>query len=390
MRGSTPPSHDSADLSVVHCVPGLAACLGGPSRTVVALCEALARCEGVSVSLLSRGVPGEPSLSSAQSRVTLRVPVGRSRLSSALGLAIRGELSLIGGSSRPALAHSHGVWHPANHWAARAARRWGVPLVIHPRGMLEPWALGQKRLKKRLALGLFQRRDLDGARALVATSEMEHDGLRRLGLRQPVAVIPNGVDLADTDAGAPSVDRRADRERVVLFLSRIHPKKGVLELVRAWSEVVSAGWRLRIAGPDEGGHWGQVATLVRQLGLDGERKAALYREADLFILPTFSENFGVVVAEALAHGVPVITTRGAPWADLETYRCGWWIDVGVEPLVAALREAIALTDEERAAMGARGREYVTRFDWQRIAEHTLALYRWILGQGERPDCVRLD
>jgi glycosyltransferase involved in cell wall biosynthesis len=249
-------------------------------------------------------------------------------------------------------------------------------------------------------LALLQRRDLEAARALVATSEMECEGLRRFGLRQPVAVIPNGVELDDGNVADLSGSHRGDRERTALFLSRVHPKKGVLELVRAWGQAAPTGWRLCIAGPDEGGHWGQVERLVRQLGLgdrveylgpvEGERKAALYREADLFLLPTFSENFGVVVAEALAHGLPVITTRGAPWADLVAHRCGWWIDMGVEPLVAVLREATALTDEERAALGARGREYVRRFDWGRIAEQTLALYRWILGQGERPDVVRLE
>jgi glycosyltransferase involved in cell wall biosynthesis len=235
--------------------------------------------------------------------------------------------------------------------------------------------------------------------AFVATSSKEYDGLRQFGLRQPVAVIPNGTEVAAASAVESTRACAAAGERVALFLSRIHPGKGVLELVRAWSQLAAAGWRLRIAGPDEGGHWGQVASLVRQLGLgdrvdylgpvDGERKAALYREADLFVLPTFSENFGVVVAEALAHGVPVITTRGAPWADLEVYGCGWWIEVGVEPLVAALRQAMALSDAQRAAMGARGREYVRRFDWGRIAEQTVALYRWILGQGEMPDVVRL-
>lgn len=387
-------------ISVLHCVPGLAPHLGGPSRTVVQLADALAGCDGLSVGLLSQRSADEQAVPSTNAGVDRRVLISRSGFVASLGLVIRRELQRRGGSARPALVHSHGVWHPANHWAAQAARTWGVPLVIHPRGMLEPWSLGQKPLKKRLALAVFQRRDLESARAFVATSEMECEGLRQFGLRQPVAVIPNGVALDEGAAADLYGPRRQDRERIALFLSRVHPKKGVLELVRAWGQVAPKGWRLRIAGPDEGGHWGQVERLVRQLGLgdrveylgpvEGERKAALYREADLFVLPTFSENFGVVVAEALAHGLPVITTRGAPWEDLVTHRCGWWIDVGVEPLVPALREAMALTDEQRAAMGARGRDYVSRFDWGRIAEQTLALYRWILGRGARPDVVRLE
>ena len=386
---------------IFHCIPSLNPRHGGPSRTVVALTDTLAQCPGVAICLLSQGAREGPMTPSAEPRVARRVVTSRSRLALALGLPFRWGLLGASSSARPALIHSHGVWHPVNHWAARAARVWGVPLIIHPRGMLEPWALSQKPLKKRLALRLFQRRDLETARAFVATAEMEYEHLRRLGLHQPVAVIPNGVTLPATNPLSMAPDGRpGDRERVALFLSRLHPKKGVLELVRAWSQLAPVGWRLRIAGPDEGGHGGEVTRLVGQLGLaaiidyvgpmEDEAKAALYREADLFVLPTFSENFGLVVAEALAAGVPVITTRGAPWADLETYGCGWWIETGVPPLVLALREAMALSDAERRAMGERGRAYVRRFDWEVIAGQTLDLYRWLLGQGDRPDCVQLD
>ena len=384
-------------IAVVHCVPSLDPGHGGPSRTVVALADALARCPGVAVRLLSQHTGDVPTVPSGEPGVLRSVISSRSALAVALGLPLRGALG--GGTARPTLIHSHGVWHPANHWAALAARAWAVPLIIHPRGMLEPWAREQKAFKKRLALLLFQQADLDAACALVATSEMEYDNLRRFGLSQPVAVIPNGVDRAVGATLAP-MRRVAERERIALFLSRVHPKKGVLELVQAWGLVAPVGWRLRIAGPDEGGHWGEVSRLVARLGLgstidylgplDDEAKASQYRAADLFVLPTFSENFGLVVAEALGHGVPVITTRGAPWAELETYRCGWWITTGVVPLAAALRTAMALTDDERRAMGERGRGYVQRFDWEASAAQTLALYRWVLGRGERPDWVRVD
>jgi glycosyltransferase involved in cell wall biosynthesis len=188
--------------------------------------------------------------------------------------------------------------------------------------------------------------------------------------------------------------------RRVLFLSRVHPVKGILNLLHAWAAVMPKGWRLKIAGPDEGGHLAEVIALARALGIDqmveflgevdGEAKRQAYLEADLFVLPTFSENFGVVVAEALAHGVPVITTRGAPWADLQTHACGWWVDIGVEPLVMALREAMALRDDERQAMGARGREYAQRYDWDGIAQKTIDVYRWLLGDGSMPDAVQLN
>lgn len=264
--------------------------------------------------------------------------------------------------------------------------------------MLESWALNHKSWKKSLALVLYQRRDLESARLFIATAESEYRSIRVLGLRQAVAVIPNGVEFPLPDSLA--IHRPATPIRTVLFLSRVHPKKGLFNLLQAWHEVNPINWRLAIVGPDEGGHSAELQKKARELGIagavefvsavDGEEKARRYAGADVFVLPTFSENFGVVVAEALAHGLPVITTSGAPWADLVTHRCGWWVDIGVEPLAEALREAISLSDEERRAMGMRGRTYVQRYNWDDIARQTIDVYRWILGQGPQPTCVRTD
>jgi glycosyltransferase involved in cell wall biosynthesis len=264
--------------------------------------------------------------------------------------------------------------------------------------MLEPWALNQRAWKKQLAMALYQRYDLQTARLFVATAESEYDSLRQAGVRRPVAVIPNGVEFQVKPAEKPKYDEAT--RKTALFLSRVHPKKGLLNLLDAWARLTPKGWCLKLAGPNEDGHLAEVMGLARRLGIvesveyvgevDGAEKAKLYAEANLFVLPTFSENFGVVVTEALAHGLPVITTRGAPWADLETYGCGWWIDIGVEPLVRALSKAVELGDDERRAMGVRAREYVRRYNWDEIAQQTIEVYRWVLGQGSKPGCVRTD
>jgi glycosyltransferase involved in cell wall biosynthesis len=332
----------------------------------------------------------------AVSRVDVQA---ESPLDQLLAIPVRRRLAEIGSVGRPHLVHSHGLWQPANHWAARSAQQWQVPLVIQPRGMLEPWALAQKKVKKRVALALFQGRDLQRATALVASSDMECESVRRFGLSQPVAVIANGTQLPSKAALEPG--RRArNRTRVALFLSRIHPQKGTRELIRAWAHAAPAGWRLAIAGPDDHGHWAEIEHLVRQLNLRevvdyvgpvaDVQKTAAFQQADLFVLPTFSESFGMAVAEALAHGLPVITTRGAPWSDLVAHRCGWWIDIGVEPLAEAIRQATSLSDDERWRMGERGRNYVRRFDWDAISSQMLALYYWLLRLGDCPDCVRRD
>lgn len=303
--------------------------------------------------------------------------------------------------SKPEVLHNHGIWHPLNHWAALVARKLEIPMVLHLRGMLEPWALAWRSRRKRLALRTYQGRDLDSAALLFATARQEAEGFRRFGLRQPIAVIPNGVELNfATKPRGQDESGGANRLRKALFLSRIHPVKGLINLLDAWAALDSPDWLLQLAGPDEGGHLADVRQRISALGLqdrveylgsvDDTHKGAIYEAADLFILPSFSENFGVVVAEALSCGLPVIATRGTPWQGLEQHGCGWWVDPTVDGLVGALRDAAAKEQSELHEMGIRGRVYARKFDWENIARQTADVYHWLLGQGERPDCVYLD
>ncbi|CRI68131.1 Glycosyl transferase, group 1 (fragment) [Thiocapsa sp. KS1] len=292
------------------------------------------------------------------------------------------------------LIHDHGLWLSTNRAAASAASANEIPLIISTRGMLEPWALSHRSWKKRVAWLLYQQRILRAACVLHATAQHEVDSLRRLGFCQPIAMIPNGVDLGHSNAEAMT----NTSARIALFVGRIHPVKGLVELVEAWRIARPYGWKVIIAGPDEGGHRALVEERICASGLsadfdfvgtvEGKEKDALFRSADLLVLPSFTENFGLAVAEALSYAVPVITTHGTPWADLQTYDCGWWVAVGVEPLAEAILEATSLDNEARRAMGARGRVYVQRYAWGGIARQMAALYRWVLGQGSKPDCVQ--
>ena len=383
-------------VATVQTVGVLTAAFGGPSRSVTKLCDALAEA-GAGVDLVaSRPGPG----------VEIVRPGGGVRLR--LAEQDQGEGLLQGGRSPfgravadalagagPAVVHNHGLWVPTNRAAALAARAAGRPFVTSPKGMLSAWSMSQSRAKKRLAWHLYQRRALGAAAALQVTAEAEAEDVRRLGLRQPVAVIPHGVDGPPPGALG---ERPAGGARTALFLSRIHPKKGLPDLIEAWARVRPAGWRLVVAGPDDGGHRAEVERQVQAAGLGDvvsfpgpvgdEAKWALYGAADLFVLPTLSENFGIVVAEALAAGVPVLTTREAPWRALAERRCGWWAETGADAVAAALAEATAAPPDALRAMGERGRAYAeAELSWARAAREHLALYRWLLGRDPRPACV---
>lgn len=388
-------------FSVMHIVSGLHPKYGGPSRTVPGLVDALACNTNLKLALYTQGLKADPWIATKASSVDFRISLSSSRFQLGLGLPLKSTLSDIDAHHKPAIVHGHGIWHPVNHWVAAYARNKNIPYVAHMRGMLESWSMDHHAFRKKFAMALYQRRDLKSASLLLATSEAEYAAIRRHRFNMPIAIIPNGVDMPTHESLFSGVDfAETDRTRRMLFLSRVHPIKGLFNLLDAWKLANLQGWILEIAGPDEAGHLQDVRSRIDTLGLSrsvryigeksGAEKSAAYQCADLFVLPTFSENFGMVIAEALSYGIPVITTKGAPWADLEDYGCGWWIDIGVEPLVAALRQSAVLSDEQRRQMGSKGRDYVQRYNWQDIAGQMIQAYQWILGQGSKPDCVRLD
>lgn len=386
-------------MKVLFTIAGLQSVFGGPSRSVPALASALAGA-GAQVELLTcESLPGEPApLLPPRALVTSHLLPHSCRSTrwfprtNAFAAVLRECYQ----SANDCVIHDHGLWLPTNHAVAFAARTLGVPRIVSPRGMLSNWALHHRGLKKRVAWWLYQKHDLATAQALHATSAEEAAAFRAAGLTQPIAIIPNGVEFPP--APRSSLPAARSSLRTALFLGRIHPIKGLLNLVNAWAQVRPIGWRLVIAGRDEAGHSEVLKAESRKQKVEndfefvgpveGQAKWDLYRSADLFVLPSHSENFGIVVAEALACGVPVITTKGTPWESLVTQRCGWWTELGSEPLAAALREATSMTDAARQEMGQRGRELVEReFSWPRIAEQMLSVYRWMLGQGPKPDCV---
>ena len=290
----------------------------------------------------------------------------------------------------PDIVHDNGLWLPHNHRLAQECRELGVPRLVSTRGMLEPWARRHKKWKKDIAWLAYQRRDLRRADGLHATASQEAENLQRLGLSVPVHTIPNGVEVPKASGSRLQVGLRT-----ALFMGRLYPVKGLPLLIEAWSRVRPSGWRLLLAGPDEAGHRAKLEALIVRHGLadvvsfagplQGQAKEDALFGADLFILPTHSESFGMAIAEALAHGVPVLTTVGAPWPVLTERAMGWRTAISVEGLAAGLVESTALDVSALRAMGERGRAYVgAEFGWDHVARQFLATYSAIVAKSTAP------
>ena len=298
--------------------------------------------------------------------------------------------------------HNHGMWQMNAVYPAWAARPGNVQLVFSPRGAFSEWAMRHGSKAKSSFWPLLQRPALQQATCFHATAEAEYHDIRRLGFKQPVAIIPNGIDLPTPPA------RTTSQQRTLLFLARIHVVKGLDMLLPAWHAVQDSfpDWRLVVAGGDDGyhgvsGYLDEVKGKVQALGLKrvefpgplyGEEKLQAYRDADLYVLPSYSENFGMTVAEALAMGTPAIVSRGAPWSGLDKQGAGWWIHIGVDPLVFSLKDAMSRSPAALGAMGEGGRAWMQKdFSWNGIGARMSATYQWLCDRSLTvPPWVRLD
>lgn len=280
------------------------------------------------------------------------------------------------------IVHDNGLWLPYGASVARHCAAHRIPRLLSVRGMMQPWAWSHRRWKKRLAWALYQRRGVESASRLHATADDEVARVReRYPERQPL-LIANGIDIPDQPLRASKPEGAV---RTALFLGRLHPVKGLTMLVDAWAQVRPAGWLLQLVGPDEEGFRAQLEAQIAAAGLtrdiaiagpaSGADKRAHYDAASLFVLPSYTENFGISAAEALAHGIPVITTTGTPWQVLETEGCGWWVAPETAAIASALVKATAQPDHDLVAMGATGRAWVAdHLHWPAIAKQFADAY----------------
>jgi len=359
---------------VLHIVGSVDKSAGGPSRSVPQTCEQLSNL-GINIELICR-----PSSDPVEINTSDTFKVSNYSLCGLLLFGLKLKRKDI------ALIHLQHVWDPYIHIMAWIARLKGIPYIITPRGMLEPWIMNRNKWKKRLALFLFQDRDIRMAQAIHATCEMEKDNICSLGFTNQIPIIPNGIDLSII----PVLEKEYGTKKMV-FLSRIHEKKGIELLFEAWNQIDTKAWTLEIAGE---GDIEYINTLQEKINKSknisfvgaqyGNAKWHFLHSADIFILPSYSENFGIVVAEALAIGVPVITTKGTPWQELEEHNCGWWINLSVENLKHAMNSAMGKTPTELHEMGIRGKQLIiNKYDINTIAKKMEDLYKNVINNRNR-------
>ena len=366
-------------MQIAQIVPSLEARYGGPSKSVYELARAMAA-TGHAVDLIAT----DPSQDSFSQEGSLAVRMFRRGWPPSLcpSAGLRRYLR----QSEASVIHHHALWLRTLHYARAAAARRGVPLVVSPRGMMSRWAWHHHGGRKRLAHFLVHPGALAAVSGWHATSGAEAAEIRDRGFKQPICVAPNGIAAPDPAATETAIARwrklcpEAAERPVALFYSRFHRKKRVLELIDLWSERGPRDWLLLMVGiPEEftvemlEDYALRAAGARRVRVFSGAGDPPPYAISSLFLLPSHNENFGLSIAEALAHGVPAIVTDSTPWERLNQ-EGGWCVPW--DRYADALDAAVAAGPERLRERGARARAWVLReYSWERPARALIEFYR---------------
>ncbi len=315
------------------------------------------------------------------------------------------------------IVHQHGLWQFVSVAVSGRHRAHQNPYLVSPHGMLDSWALGNSRRKKQIAAWCFQDKNLHRAGCLHALCQAEAQSMRDYGLKNPICVIPNGIDLPEAGGcnfQVPDLPFSLPTgKKVLLYLGRIHPKKGLTNLLHAWAQVQnSSGWVLAIAGWDQGGYEEELKRLANDLGLSWSQandpksqaraedalvflgpqfnaaKTACYEKCDAFILPSLSEGLPMVVLEAWATGKPVLMTPQCNLPEGFAAKAAIRIEPETGSIAEGLTQLFGLPVAELHILGDNGRHLAaTRFTWAKAAADMNAVYQWLRGEGPEPDCI---
>lgn len=293
-------------------------------------------------------------------------------------------------SSKPCIVHGNGVWRLPNLYPLFSVKNRNAKFMCSPHGSLSHWSMTTRRLMKYPFWIAAQKPALMRIDCFHATSESELIDIRNLGFRQPISLVPAGIEVPQSQG--------ENRKKTVIYLGRLHPIKGLENLLNAWAriELRFDDWDLKIAGPVDDDYAQTLLDLARKLKLQrchfvgavqDEAKASFLKTSSLLVLPSYSENFGLAVAEALASAVPVITTTGTPWSRLVDMNCGWYVAPTVDDLTGAIANALAASTP-LLSMGVEGRRWMeSEYSWQKISGQMLQTYQWLAGDSPQPNHV---
>ena len=296
------------------------------------------------------------------------------------------------------IIHQHGIWMPISILSKKLRKKNNFKSVVQPHGYLLKHNFNISKYKKIFAFNLFEKSNLRSTDVLVSCASYEAQSLKKLFPQKEIAIIPNGVSLDFINA-KKRLGNYQNSKKKMLFLSQINPIKGIERVLRAINSIgieKFSHWEFIIAGYENKSYKKLLLKMIDQLGLGdlvsfigpkfGQDKIDEFDSADIMILPSFNENFGIVVAEALARGLPVITTKGTPWEELNEKKCGFWVNNNDEGIKSGLIKLLETPEKELNKMGERGRQLIQEKDlWENISIKSIKLYDWVINGGTKPD-----
>ena len=293
------------------------------------------------------------------------------------------------------IIHQHGIWMPMSLYSQKIRRKTKIKSVVQVHGYLGSYKLN---IKKHIAFNFYEKSNLLNADALVACSMNEAQDLKNIFPQKEIAIVPNGVSSDFFNAISLKTHKLKKKKRM-LFISQITPIKGLERLFKVLAKMGDKkfiDWEIQIAGYGDENYTKVLKELVIKLNLSdlisfigskfGIDKLDVLDNSEILVLPSYNENYGIVVAEALARGIPVLTTKGTPWQELNTHSCGFWVDNDNDGLATGLYKILETTELELFEMGKRGRELVKRkYIWNKTILNTIEIYKWVINGGVKPD-----
>ena len=391
-------------ITLVQTVNDLSNSSGGPTKTVLSLSKSLN--DKTNLKLISNKTNiSNSSYLNNFNQIKIKYNQPKFIFNPLYDLALEKLIYSLQLDFEKTVFHDNGLWLPFNNTISKICNKQSIPLVISSHGMLEPWSLKYRYFKKKFGMLLYQKKNLKRANIIHATSNMEAENIIKLNLKVPIAIIPNGIDKPFKNKLSKSFNpislglEKNDQRKIMLYLGRIHPKKGLLNFLKAWknSSLFLNDWRLVIAGFPQEDYLRKLKAFVNNNQINssvyflnplfGENLANIYKYSKIFVLPTFSENFGLVIAEALSYGLPTITTKGTPWSSLEKANAGWWCEASINEFENVLKVATNLNENDYKIMSQNAYNLSKSYDWDQISKSYLELYNWILYKTNKPSFI---